>query len=352
MMRYKSRDMKNRIKHFLWKHKPFWRLYLRNFVIVTIIVLCSIFIACLNEDFTSKVRGYVWRVDIKTLAEQYKDESSLYIDQTHADHLFHKVKVLCFILTTEGKLGGKVQIVNNTWARRCNKVLYVLCTKRESPDLLSTCSVGESKYHLTGKVRFAIRHSYEHYIQNYDWFLKADDDTYVIMENLRYLLSNYPTNKAGYLGYHFKVHMNQGYMSGGAGYVINRQALRQVVEQGFQQNGCLEDGGDEDVEIGRCLQSSSVQVFSSLDKFDRETFHTDKPWQHIWGIPPGYLKLYSKNGVGKGAECCSQFTVSYHHVDAATMAFMEHMLYRTSVYGRNGLTNASDVFPPRFHRAG
>ncbi|OWF55769.1 Glycoprotein-N-acetylgalactosamine 3-beta-galactosyltransferase 1 [Mizuhopecten yessoensis] len=332
----------------MWKHKPFWRLYLRNFVILAVVAMGSVFLACLDEDFTTKVRGYVWKIDIKTLAKQYKDESSLYIDRTQADHLFNKVKVLCFILTIERKLTGQVQIVNNTWARRCNKVLYVLCTDHKAPDLLSTCSVGESRNHLTGKVRYAIKHSYEHYMEKYDWFLKADDDTYVIMENLRYLLSHYPTNKAGYLGYHFKVHIDQGYMSGGAGYIINRQALKQVVEQGFRRDSCLQDGGDEDVEMGRCLEASNVQVFSSLDKFDRETFHTDKPWQHIWGIPPGYLNLYSRNGVRKGADCCSQFSVSYHHVDAATMAFMEQMLYRTSVYGRHGLTNATNVFPQRF----
>ncbi|XP_069105645.1 glycoprotein-N-acetylgalactosamine 3-beta-galactosyltransferase 1-like isoform X2 [Argopecten irradians] len=308
-MRLLSRDMKTRIKHFVWKHKPFWRLYLRNLAVVAVVSMCSVFIACLDEDFSTKVRGYVWKIDIKTLAEQYKDESSLYIDNTQADQLFQKVKVVCFILTTEGKLAGKSQIVNNTWARRCNKVLYVLCTKHRAPDLLSTCSVGESKYHLTGKVRAAIKYSYQHFINSYDWFLKADDDTYVIMENLRYLLSHYPTDKAGYLGYHFKMHIDQGYMSGGAGYVINKQALKQVVEQGFQRDACLEDGGDEDVEIGRCLEASGVQVFSSLDKYNRETFHTDKPWQHVWGIPPGYLNLYSQNGVGKGADCCSQFTV-------------------------------------------
>ena len=38
----------------------------------------------------------------------------------------------------------------------------------------------------------------------FDWFLKADDDTFVIIENLKALLVDYDTNSPIHFGHHFK----------------------------------------------------------------------------------------------------------------------------------------------------
>ena len=38
-------------------------------------------------------------------------------------------------------------------------------------------------------------HVHQHHFNDADWFIKVDDDTYVIMENLRYFLSQQDPNK-------------------------------------------------------------------------------------------------------------------------------------------------------------
>ena len=51
--------------------------------------------------------------------------------------------------------------------------------------------------------------------------MKADDDTYVILENLRYMLKDYKSSDPTYFGLRFTHHEytehQEGYMSGGAG---------------------------------------------------------------------------------------------------------------------------------------
>ena len=41
-------------------------------------------------------------------------------------------------------------------------------------------NISEGREHLTGKTMQAFRYVYENYFDKADWFMKADDDTYVI----------------------------------------------------------------------------------------------------------------------------------------------------------------------------
>ena len=78
---------------------------------------------------------------------------------------------------------------------------------------------------IWGKTKYGFKKAYEEFYDKIDWVMKADDDTYVILENLRFLLSDYNSSDPIWFGCEFDVIVKEGYMSGGAGYVLSKGYL-------------------------------------------------------------------------------------------------------------------------------
>ena len=114
-------------------------------------------------------------------------------------------------------------------------------------------NISESRDHLWKKTKNTMTHVYTNHINEGDWFLKADDDTFVIVENLRYMLHQYSTDFPIYFGFKYKSIVPEGYMSGGAGYVLSKEALKRFVEKALPDPRMCSssDSGVEDVEMGK-----------------------------------------------------------------------------------------------------
>lgn len=59
------------------------------------------------------------------------------------------------------------------------------------------------------KTKEALKYIYENHFDDADWFLRAEDDSYVIVENLRYMLYPYPADEPLYFGSKFKPFVKQ-----------------------------------------------------------------------------------------------------------------------------------------------
>ena len=87
-------------------------------------------------------------------------------------------------------------------------------------------------------------------------------------------------------------------MSGGAGYVLSREALVRFVTKAASDGGkCRADaGGAEDLEMGKCLENIGVKAGDSRDELGRERFHPFIPEHHlIPGILPPDMWYFNYN---------------------------------------------------------
>ena len=187
-------------------------------------------------------------------------------------------------MTSPSTLQSKARHIKATWGQRCNKLLFM--SSQSDLDLPAVgLPVSEGRDNLWTKTRAAFQYIYDHHFDDADWFLKADDDTYVIVENLRHLLQDHDPVTPVYFGRRFKAYVPQGYMSGGAGYVLSKEALRRFVKTSLKDKAhCPEmagPGSAEDVELGHCLQAVGVAVGDSRDSLGRETFHPFQPEDHL-----------------------------------------------------------------------
>ncbi|EFB18734.1 hypothetical protein PANDA_006047 [Ailuropoda melanoleuca] len=175
-------------------------------------------------------------------------------------------------MTAQKYLGSRALAAQRTWARFIpGRVEFF--SSQQSPNagmsqpppplpVIALPGVDDS-YPPQKKSFMMIKYMHDHYLDKYEWFMRADDDVYIKGDKLEEFLRSLNSSKPLYLGQtglgnieelgKLGLEPGENFCMGGPGMIFSREVLRRMVPHIGE---CLREmyTTHEDVEVGRCVR--------------------------------------------------------------------------------------------------
>lgn len=272
------------------------------------------------------------------------------------------ITVFCAIYTHPGR-DNQTNAIRETWGRRCDGFL---AASTETVHEAATVKIIHQEPHqgrykgIWQRVRSILGYYYDNFLDEYDFILLCGDDTYVIMENLKSLLTSpefvthaggptYPQPVSAGIWVHphwLKEYTDDFYfLGGGAGYILSRSAVRALVETVFPVCHNTKVGAEEDLLIADCLERYlNVTGYDTRDDEERHRFfdldvgrradvkewgNEDRGFSTYVRQQNEWLRRKHSYTPKYGIDCVSSSAISFHIVQPAIkMRRYERMIYR------------------------
>jgi chondroitin sulfate synthase len=169
------------------------------------------------------------------------------------------------VMTAARYLDSRAKAVYDTWGRKVpGKVMFFSSEDSYSEDVPLVALPGvDDTYPPQKKSFMMLKHMYDHYIDQYEWFLRADDDVYVRTDRLEELLRSVDSKKPWFIGQTgrgnteefgmLSLESDENFCMGGPGVIFSRETLKRMAPY---VDECLANlyTTHEDVELGRCVR--------------------------------------------------------------------------------------------------
>ncbi|CAJ0591624.1 unnamed protein product [Cylicocyclus nassatus] len=257
-----------------------------------------------------------------------------------ADHVYTSLaarrlpksgQVFCWVQTSITYHGTRALAINETWLPRCDHGEFFTDHQFSMENIAySTVFAGFPDSYLTlfYKTRYAFHYIYNYVSKDFEWYIRADDDTYVVMEHLKSYLSTLDPNKPYYLGYVLKPRLEHGYNTGGSGYVLSRKALQIYNDLLYNNKTLCPNSLAEDVMMARCLANVGIFPHDTRNSLGQNRFNAFTPYDVFYATHyhPNWTYFPEKRGYDGFA---SDF-ISFHHLKPDEIRLFDILLYRTN----------------------
>ena len=202
------------------------------------------------------------------------------------------------VMTSANHLDTRAKGLNKTWASELPGAVEYFVGNAKSFENKSKQlpirvlrEVNDNEYPPQKKVMAMLKYMYKNYIDEYQWFMRADDDVYVRTDELKRYLQNLDgfgdtVIGQGGIGKRPKVHKlglvkHECYCLGGPGVIMSGSVLRKI---GPNLDRCLNEmvSNHEDVELGRCIRKyagiSCLWAEEAKELFQQVYDHQEKAY--------------------------------------------------------------------------
>lgn len=236
---------------------------------------------------------------------------------TVSDQISREIRILCLVHPIESK--NTVNFIRNTWGSKCNKLVFATSKidgngtdfiKIKYPNL-------PSKNNIWKNTEFVLRTVYKNYSEFYDWVLVATDDTYVVLENLRLMLTTESLKNSLVFG---TGDPETNLLTRNA-YVLSKTTLGKLYDA-FVDSNCTTEGMDEMEILTKCLNHVGTAFGRSVDLLGRFFFN-------INSIPISLMNMRQTNDY---LSMFSIHSVSWSGVSVKDMYVLQMFIYKIRSY--------------------